>query len=57
MSEEKTTINQPDRQMTYEVDGVKVIANLFFAKQGRTVEQAVEDYMVRTVTKEIADSR
>jgi hypothetical protein len=43
--------NEPDKRKTYNVDGTKVTVNLFFAKDGKTVEQAMEDYIVKQAAK------
>lgn len=46
-------IPEPDKRRTYTFDGVKITANLFFQKSGKSVNQVFEDYLVKKTVKKI----
>ena len=53
MSEEKPIADKKyDRQIIRNIDGIKVTANIFFAENGKTLEQIIEDYIVKQAVKE-----
>ena len=48
-------IPEPDKRRTYTFDGVKITANLFFQKSGKSVDQVFEDYLVKKTVKKLVN--
>lgn len=48
-------IPEPDKRKTYTFDGVKITANLFFKKSGKSIDQVFEDYFVKKTVKKLVN--